>query len=268
MIKLNGKEVKITRFPDNTVKFDLDNGFAKETNEITWRYESMEELFTLIGIVDKLKTTKVNLFLPYMPNARMDKIQNENEGLMLKYFVETLDNLGLSKITILDPHSDAYKEWIKNTEWFQDDKLVKELITYTIDVIKAADQADKVTLVYPDEGARNRYTSLLGVDDNLYGVKERCQATGNILSFDLIGDVPDNPVLIVDDISSKGGTFFFTARKLRENGFNGNIYLYVTHAEETIEQGELLKDDSQIKRVFTTNSILNKDIAKTTIFVL
>lgn len=268
MIKLNGEEVKITRFPDNTTKFDLKEGFLRETNEIVWHFESMEELFTLIGLVDKLKSTKTNLYLPYMPNGRMDKIQDVNEGFMLKYFVETLDNLGFNKITILDPHSEVYRKWTNNTLWIQDDVLVKKLINCAVNIIKKSEQDDKVTLVYPDMGARNRYTSLLGENVNLYGVKERNQATGEILSFDLIGDVPDNPVLIVDDICSYGGTPFFTAQKLREKGFTGSIYLYITHAEQVIEQGKLLKEDSEIKRVFTTNSILNKDVAKTTIFEL
>lgn len=271
MLKLDGQEVKITRFPDNTIKFDLEDGYAQpaqSTHEIQWRFESMEELFTLIGLVSKLKPTKVDLFLPYLPNARMDKVHNENEGLMLKYFVETLDNLGLNKITILDPHSDAYLQWVKNTEWFQNDELVKALINISTNIIKTTDKADKVTLVYPDAGARSRYTDLLGANENLYGVKERDQATGDILSFDLVGEVPNNPVLIVDDISSYGGTFFFTAQKLREKGFTGNIYLYVTHAEEAIEKGKLLKEESEIKRVFTSNSILMKDIPKATIFIL
>lgn len=268
MIKLNDEEVKITRFPDNTFKFDLKKSPSRTVNEVTWNFESMEELFTLIGLMDRLKFAEVNLYLPYMPNARMDKIQNENEGFMLKYFVETLDNLGFNKIIILDPHSDVYKQWVKNTEWVQDDELVKKLITCSKNIIKMDENVESVTLVYPDKGARNRYTSLLGENNNLYGVKERDQATGKILSFDLIGDIPKTPVLIVDDICSRGGTFYFTAKKLREKGFTGNIYLYVTHAEETIEQGELLKDDSEITKVFTTNSILNKNVNKTTIFTL
>ena len=268
MLKLNNVEVKITRFPDNTVKFDLENGMIKRFNEISWFFESMEELFTLIGLVDKLKDTQVDLYLPYMPNARMDKIQNDNEGFMLKYFVETIDNLGFNKITIIDPHSDVYKEWVKHTEWIYDEDLVKRLITISKNIIKMTEKTDHVTLVYPDAGARSRYTSIIGANENLYGVKERDHATGNIISFDLVGNVPSNPILIVDDICSKGGTFHFTAKKLREKGFTGPIYLYITHAEETIEQGELLKPESEIKRIFTTNSIMRKDIAKTTMFIL
>lgn len=267
MLRLNGKEVNITRFPDNTLYFDLQENVLQGQNEILWNFESMEELFTLIGLADKLKDVKTNLFMPYLPNARMDKIQNDSQGFMLKYFIKTLDNLGFDEITILDPHSEIYKQWVKNTKWTQDEHTVKELITFTINTIERA-EGSKVSLVYPDKGACDRYTELLDVDDFLYGVKERNQAAGEITSFDLVGDIPDNPVLIVDDICSKGGTFYHTAKKLREKGFNGNIYLYVTHAEDTIEDGLLLKEDSDIKRVFTTDSILRKDLAKTTIYEL
>lgn len=268
MLKLNKKEVQITRFPDNTIKFDLSDDSIQQENLITWNFESMEELFTLIGLVSKIKPNKVSLDLPYLPNARMDKTYNENEGLMLQYFVETLDNLGFEQIKLLDPHSDVYKKWAKKTEWIQDEKTLKNLIECATSIIKNLENSNEVTMIYPDAGARNRYTSLLGNNDNMYGVKERNQATGEILKFDLVGDVPDTPVIIVDDICSKGGTFFFTALKLREKGYIGNIYLYITHAENTIEEGKLLNQYSEIKRVFTTDSILNKDIPKTTIFVL
>jgi ribose-phosphate pyrophosphokinase len=61
-------------------------------------------------------------------------------------------------------------------------------------------------------------------------------------------------VLIVDDICSKGGTFYHSAKRLKEAGA-ANIYLYITHCEQTIFEGELLKDDSLIKHIFTTNTI-------------
>lgn len=266
MIKLNGKPIEITRFPDNTFKFDLDE--IKNENKITWMFESMEELFTIIGLADKLKHTDMSLYMPYMPNARMDKTYHDGEGLMLKYLVETLDNLKFNSITILDPHSDIYKKWIKNTMWISDEKLVKDLITFTTNTIMASEQSTDVTMVYPDKGARDRYSSLLNVEDNLYGIKERCQKTGKILNFDIVGDIPNGPILIVDDISSKGGTFYFTAKKLREKGFTSNIYLHITHAESAIQDGELLKENSEIKRIFTTNSILTHDIPKTTIYEL
>ena len=55
-----------------------------------------------------------------------------------------------------------------------------------------------------------------------------------------------------------------TAKELKEAGA-ANIYLYVTHCENTIYEGELLKEDSLIKHIFTTNSLLTAPNEKITI---
>ena len=60
---------------------------------------------------------------------------------------------------------------------------------------------------------------------------------------------------IVDDICSKGGTFYHSALKLKEFGAT-NIYLYVTHCENSIYDGELLKNNGLIEKIYTTDSIL------------
>lgn len=50
-----------------------------------------------------------------------------------------------------------------------------------------------------------------------------------------------------------GGTFTFTAKALKEAGAN-EVYLYVTHCENTIHSGTVLTD-GLIRHVFTTDSI-------------
>jgi ribose-phosphate pyrophosphokinase len=70
-------------------------------------------------------------------------------------------------------------------------------------------------------------------------------------------------VIIIDDICSRGGTFYHSAKALKEAGA-ANIYLYVTHCENTIHEGELLNSDL-IKHIYTTDSILTKKHEKITI---
>ena len=70
----------------------------------------------------------------------------------------------------------------------------------------------------------------------------------------------DCNVLIVDDICSKGGTFYHSAKKLKELGAK-NIYLYVSHCENTILEGDLLTS-GLIEKVFTTDSIFRKEHEK------
>lgn len=51
----------------------------------------------------------------------------------------------------------------------------------------------------------------------------------------------------------KGGTFYHSAKKLKELGAN-DIYLYVTHCESTIFKGEMI-NSGLIKKIFTTSTL-------------
>ncbi len=66
---------------------------------------------------------------------------------------------------------------------------------------------------------------------------------------------------MIDDICSKGGTFYYGSKELNKYGCK-DMYLYVTHCENTILDGELLKEDSLFKKVFTTRSIFTKEHEK------
>jgi ribose-phosphate pyrophosphokinase len=116
-------------------------------------------------------------------------------------------------------------------------------------------------IFFPDKGAMERYNSM---EDLLciYGEKTRDWKTGIINGVEIKGVVDENkiknlPILIVDDICSKGGTFYHSALELKRYGFK-NIYLYVTHCEPSIFTGDLYRNRKELcKMVFTTNSIIN-----------
>ena len=100
-----------------------------------------------------------------------------------------------------------------------------------------------------------------------FGLKRRDWETGKIEGLDVagnVGDIAGKDILIVDDICSRGGTFYFAAKKLKELGAN-NVYLYVSHCENTILNGEVLNGDL-VKRVYTTDSIFTKSHPKIEVF--
>ena len=114
-------------------------------------------------------------------------------------------------------------------------------------------------LFFPDEGSVKRYFNLPKYCGSYaFGIKRRNWVTGKIEGLDVAGDVEKikgRNILIVDDICSKGGTFYHSALKLKELGAT-NIYLYVTHCENSIYDGELLKNNGLIEKIYTTDSIL------------
>ena len=110
-------------------------------------------------------------------------------------------------------------------------------------------------MFYPDEGAMKRYSSMAD-KPYVFGMKKRDWATGQINGLDVAGAtelIDGSRVLIVDDICSRGGTFYHSAKKLKELGAK-EVYLYVSHCENTILEGELIRSNL-LEKIFTTNSI-------------
>ena len=123
-------------------------------------------------------------------------------------------------------------------------------------------------MFYPDEGAGKRYSGMIPLP-YAFGIKKRDWATGQIQGLDVAGDVDNisgKNILIVDDICSRGGTFYHSAKKLKELGAK-NIYLYISHCENSIFDGEVLTS-GLITKVFTTDSILTRTHENIHVFAL
>ena len=262
MIRINGNDIDIGSFPDGTVSVKCDPqpyikaGYAK----LTWKYENDRELLALIYIVKHLRSHGINtiyLYMPYIPNARMDRVKNPEDVFTLKYFAEILNSLNLTQIEVFDPHSSVSEALIDHLYIYSP----QPYILAAIDKFKSSSKNDLI-MFYPDEGAGKRYSGMIQLPYS-FGIKRRNWETGVIEGLDVAGAVDQiagKDILIVDDICSRGGTFYHSAKKLKELGAK-DIYLFVSHCEDTILEGELLEGDL-IKRVYTTGSIFTKSHEK------
>lgn len=263
MITLNGETVNIGNFPDGTISMK-EKAVYNHSYTITWRYENDQEFLALIYLVKHLRSNGVQdirLNMPYIPNARMDRVKNPEDVFTLKYFAELLNSLNLTCVTVLDPHSTVSEALINNIRVKNPERYIQQALYSILDTIQINQSVhfNKLTMFYPDEGAMKRYAGLVPVP-YAFGVKNRDWETGKIKSLEVLGDVAaisGKDILIVDDICSKGGTFLRSAKKLKELGAN-DIYLYVSHCENTILKGELLTS-GLIKKVFTTDSIFTEE---------
>lgn len=256
MIKVNGKIIEPVKFPDGT-KLLKQESCSNVT--IKWYYESDDELVTLIFLTRHLRdngATNIELSMLYVPNARFDRIKDSDEVLTLKYFAEVINWLSFNKVKILDPHSYVSSALFNNLTIYSPKDIINKFIEDNfLDEISL----NNFSLFFPDEGACKRYS---GMFNNAYtfGLKRRDWKTGEIQGLDIIGDeelIKDKTILIIDDICSKGGTFYHSAKKLKELGAK-DVYLYITHCENTILEGDLLTS-GLIKKVFTTNTIFTKE---------
>lgn len=249
------------KFPDGTLALRVNPGEININNTkcIVWNYESDEEMVALYYVTKHLQRAGFApiLYLPYIPNARMDRVKNNDEIFTLKYFAEFINDLGFKAVYVRDPHSSVSCALINNIR-------VDNCFHYIVSAINKINDKDLV-MYYPDEGAMKRYSEIITDKPYAFGVKKRDWRTGDILGVQMMNEeaVKGKNVLIVDDICSRGGTFYYSAKALKEAGAN-DIYLYITHCENTIFKGELL-DSDLVKHIFTTRSIFTLHHEKITL---
>lgn len=272
MIKVNNEVVEIGSFPDGTILMKQNYPISNEP-AITWRYENDRELVALIYLTNHLRNLGckyIDLYMPYIPNARQDRVKNPEDIFTLKYFSEIINSLKFRTVYVLDPHSTVSEALINNIHIYSAKPWIDVVInklnvktTVSFDPINVNSKLKySLTMFYPDEGAMKRYAGIVNLP-YAFGIKKRNWETGQIEGLEVAGAVDQirgKDILIVDDICSRGGTFYHSAKKLKELGAN-DIYLYISHCENTILEGELLKGDL-IKKVYTTDSIFTKSHEK------
>lgn len=260
MIKVNDQIVTRETFPDGTLLLKyLPQG---SENRIYWKFENNEELVTLYYLTRSLQDkgyTHLELVMPYLPNARQDRVKQEEDIFTLKYFCEVINGLHFRKVHVLDPHSDVSCALLEH--------MVKmPILPYIKEAIRQSGvQVEKDILFYPDSGSQKRYSEMITFP-NAFGIKRRNWETGQIEGLDVAGYIPTQPfdVLIIDDISSFGGTFYFSAQKLKALGAR-HIYLYVSHCENSILKGKLM-DGDLITHIYTTDSLFTANHERITVF--
>ena len=246
-------------FPDHSllIKLDPEKMFDNRgAIKVEWLYEGDSELFTLICVKRHIdchfSTREVVLDTPYIPHARMDRVKSDEDVFTLKYFAEVINSLNFKIVWVRDAHSNVSLALIDNVC----DTGVKAYIR------KAIELSGANAMFYPDEGAMKRYSDQSELP-YAFGMKKRDWQTGKILGLDIINtdNIVGKDVLIVDDICSRGGTFYHSAKALKAAGAK-SVNLYVTHCEETIILGELAASDGLVDHVYTTRSIFPEKLVK------
>ena len=256
MIRINGKVIPINKFPDGTLLIKENPDYDRAA--IAWNFENNEELVAITYLTHHLRANgvqSISLFMPYIPNARQDRVKSDEDVFTLKYFAWVINSLGFDKVRVLDPHSSVAEALIDRIEVLTPAMFVDTTIR---SIYQGYEVDGSILAFYPDEGAMKRYSGMVKMP-YAFGIKDRDWSSGQIKGLSVCDcgqSIKGKTVLIIDDISSRGGTFYHSAKKLKELGAD-KVFLYVTHCENTILEGEVLTS-GLIEKVFTTSSLLTK----------
>lgn len=260
MILLNDKEVKFKTYPNGETHFDdeLILSFVQDVDRhrLTLKYQDDGDLIKLMFMkkyLDQTYRKNSELTIYYMPYSRMDRTGGEYP-FTLKYVTDFINSLNFEVIQVIEPHSDVTPALLDNVISVDINKTLIYEVAKEVNFDKEKDY-----LFFPDAGAQKRYAGFWPEVNSLVGYKKRDFDTGRITNFQLVGETPPEPfkVIIMDDLSSYGGTFLLSAEHLRNAGAT-EVYLLVAHAEESILKGKVF-ESGLIDKVFTTDSIISRE---------
>lgn len=266
MIKINDRLVEFKTFPNGEtllVKESLQNSIHEnKENAIHFKYESDADLIKLMFVknhIDSLTglfNMKFALYIYYMPYSRMDRSEDLSP-FTLKHVAKLINDLNFNQVFVIEPHSDVTPAVLDRAESvfvnFDLIEKVKEEVGF---------DENEDYIMFPDAGASKRYSKMKAKNVAI-GHKERDFETGKITGFNLIlnnGLATGNKVIIVDDMTSYGGTFVHSAKALAEKGFD-EIYLLVAHAENSVLHGNPTTGVNlfdHITKLFTTDSLITE----------
>ena len=249
----------VTKFPDGTFNINVKSNYKYDNIIIRFSFSDFDELFMLYFLkkhFDNLNI-KCTLDIKYFPFARMDRTYDSSEVFTLKYFCDLINSLNFDNVIVMDVHSNVTTALLNHVSERPLIELRKLVHKYK-------------NIYFPDEGARKRYGNLLDLSNKyIYtGSKRRNWATGVIEGLDITYSHKSedrSPILMIDDICSYGGTFFYSADKLKSFGFD-SIDAYCTHAEPVVNlpdsKIQFAFEKGLINKLYTTDTLLQATYSK------
>ncbi|TPN88936.1 ribose-phosphate diphosphokinase [Aquimarina algicola] len=229
----------------------LDQNIGNEIT-ITHRINSFNDLGLLLIATDALRRMKVkhiNVFIPYFPAARQDRVMVSGEPLSVKVYADIINAQQYDEVLVFDPHSEVTPAVLNNVKVIHNYDFVKESLS-TIH--------EEVLLISPDGGALKKIykvSEYLGGIEVIECSKKRDVTTGQLSGFRVYEeDLNHKHCVIVDDICDGGGTFLGLAQALKEKNA-GKLSLIVSHGIFSKGTTTLIEE---FDTIFTTNSF--KDV--------
>lgn len=240
------EHIKLKKYPTGTDHVLIVSSMATSS-------EVMTTFLATNALKNLFPEAKFELFMPYIPYARQDRIMVPGEPESIKVFANILNSFNFNKVFVLDPHSNVSTALINNVNVLDNNIFVRR----SFEDIKLLhkDEEDDIVLVSPDAGAEKKIYDIaknLDIDNIVFGSKYRDVKTGRIIKTSFVGDVKDKICVISDDIIDGGATFVELANILKNAGAK-KVYLIVTHG--IFSKG--IDGLKMLDGVYTTNSVRN-----------
>lgn len=249
-------QVLINRFPDGEVfvKF-VENIRGSDVFIVQPTCyppnENLMELLIMIDAARRASASRITAVLPFFGYARQDRKDQPRVPITAKLVANLLVAAGAQRILTMDLHAQQIQGFF--------DIPVDHLYAAPVIIKYLREKGLRdLVVVSPDPGGLKMaysYSRDLGAGLALTA-KQRRSATDVETQY-LVGDVQGKQAIMIDDLTTTGGTFCAAAELLQKNGAR-EIRAAVTHAVITDQGIERLKASS-IKELVVTDSVPPRD---------
>jgi ribose-phosphate pyrophosphokinase len=241
-LKVNGHEVefKSWKFPAGEVGVKLPQIAEHEKVGIVLTMPTSDEIFIALNMLDALASQgiqreNIDLFIPYFPYGRQDRVCHEGESFALRVFGHMLKAFPhYNNIYIKDMHSDITQQALMGygvqVKHMSQSSCAKYLPKFD-------------ALIAPDKGAAEKVNThyQVAIGTQVFTLN-KVRLDGRVIYESYPHDTIKGEVCVVDDICDGGATFLPLAEMLDVTQPNmTKLHLYVTHGIFSKGTEELLK---------------------------
>lgn len=266
--KLNNFEIgkkEVVRFANSEVKVTIldevdgqDVWVVQTTGNPT--DNNIMELLLTIDALGRSGARNINCIIPYFGYARQNIQHRSGECVSAHVVVKLLEEIGADRVVVLDLHDEGmagiFSVPFLHLSSFP--YLAKE-----ISLRLGLDKADKKNFIIgtPDQGGVERarifaesfYGKNSDFDIVVVEKKRDLDKIHQSRAVELFGNVKGKSVILVDDITTSGGTLINAATLCLHQGAK-NVYGVIAHADFALGAAEKIQN-SKIEKLFTTNTI-------------
>ncbi len=254
----------VTRFANSEIKIGIKEDVKNDTAIIiqSTSNPTNTNLMELLFFCDALKreeAKKVIAIIPYFGYSRQEVQHSKGECVSANVVIRFLESIGFNKVYTFDIHNKSlggiFSIPFKNISALP---LLAESVKRYVN--EKGIPLEQVAIVSPDEGgierARNFGVHFFGKTDFPLAVIDKVRSsteTHKSIALGLYGDVEGKTAIIVDDVTTSGGTIINAANLCVGKGAK-DIIGVVVHADFNKDALDKIKD-SVISKFFTTNTI-------------
>ncbi len=196
--------------------------FVVQTS-ITPVNDNLMEAMIMVDALRRASAKRITLVMPYYAYARSDKKDMPRIAITASLVARLLETAGISRLVCMDLHAEQIQGFFHIP--------VDQLLAAPIICSYLRDKnLEDLVIVSPDAGGARRareYADRLKSDIAIVD-KVRDKIKGDVIAWNIIGDVGGRPCVLVDDEINRGTSIMRAYEACKEFGAT-EIYAAVTH---------------------------------------